>query len=104
MTPEQRKAYIEKKEKEKVYLGNDRRATMAVSPKEHERIHKFEGKHRKPLADIPISPRRAYTTLVNKKRRQARREKLDKERRERTKPQLQARMAKAAEKHGIAND
>lgn len=61
----------------------------------HSAYHAFERRHRKDLEDISnaIEPRRAFTTLVNQARRRKRRL-----------PELQARMARAAERHGITND
>ena len=83
MTPEQRKAYIERRQKDKEYLGNDRRATMAVSPEEHERMHEFERRHHKNLEGMPISSTPAYNILRKKTR------------------QLQRRMSRAADRFGI---
>ena len=83
MTPEQRKAEIERRQKNKEYLGNDSRATMAVSPEEHERIHEFERRHHNNLEGLPISSTHAYNIL--KKRRR----------------QVQRRMSRAADRLGI---
>lgn len=61
----------------------------------HGAYHAFERRNRSKLREIgnAVSPMRAFTTLVNKERRAAKKAK-----------ELRARMAAAAEKHGIAED
>jgi hypothetical protein len=118
MSPGERLRYKTAQRKENKFHGDDPRNLVLANrgpvsefkPEKpgfhHGAYHAFERRHRGKLKDVEnaITPMRAFTTLVNLERRQSRRDKLDKERRGRTLPKLQARMAAAAKRHGIEND
>lgn len=118
MSPGERLRYKAAQRKEHKFHGDDPRNMVLASKAplsdfnpehpgfHHSAYHAFERKHRGRLRDIEnaISPMRAFTTLVNAERRHSRRERLDKERRARTLPKLQARMAAAAKRNKIKED
>jgi hypothetical protein len=104
MSPEERSKYRENQAKEHSYHGDDPRNLVVAnntdksefSPHtpgfDHNKYHSFERNknNRKKLKDLPISKQRAFTTLVNQARRRKKRA-----------PELQARMAAAAERNNI---
>lgn len=104
MSPGDRLRHKSSQAKQRKYSGDDPRNLVLANrgsvsdfkPEQpgfhHGKYHAFERKNRRNLDDIKnaITPMRAYTTLVNKERRKSRKSK-----------ELQARMAAAADKHGI---
>ena len=102
MSPEERSRYRESQAREHSYHGDHPRNLVVAnntdksefSPHtpgfDHNKYHSFERNNRKKLQDLPISKQRAFTTLVNQARRRKKRA-----------PELQARMAAAAEKNNI---
>lgn len=104
MSPEERSKYRENQAREHNYHGDHPRNLVVAnntdksefSPHtpgfDHNKYHSFERNknNRKKLKDLPISKMRAFTTLVNQARRRKKRA-----------PELQARMAAAAERNNI---
>lgn len=105
MSPGDRLEFKKRMGKHHIYLGNDPRNLILAnrgSASEfnplhpgfhHKAFHEFESEHGEAIRGLPMTKMRAFTTLVNQARR-----------RKRKLPELQARMAKAAERHGIKND
>lgn len=102
MSPEKRSKYREDQAKDHKYHGDHPRnlvvanstAKSEFSPHtpgfHHKKYHSFERNNRERLQDLPISPQRAFTTLVNQARRRKKRA-----------PELLARMSAAAERNNI---
>ena len=102
MSPEERSKYRENQAKDHRYHGDHPRNLVVANSTEkskfsphtpgfhHNKYHSFERNNDKKLKDLPISKQRAFTTLVNQARRRKKRA-----------PELQARMAAAAERNNI---
>jgi hypothetical protein len=102
MSPEERSKYRENQAKDHRYHGNHPRNLVVANNTDksefsphtpgfhHNKYHSFERNNNKKLKDLPISKQRAFTTLVNQARRRKKRA-----------PELQARMAAAAERNNI---
>jgi hypothetical protein len=102
MSPEERSKYRENQAREHNYHGDHPRNLVVANNTDksefsphtpgfhHNKYHSFERNNNKKLKDLPISKQRAFTTLVNQARRRKKRA-----------PELQARMAAAAERNNI---
>ena len=102
MSPEERSKYRENQAKDHRYHGDHPRNLVVANSTDkskfsphtpgfhHNKYHSFERNNDKKLKDLPISKQRAFTTLVNQARRRKKRA-----------PELQARMAAAAERNNI---
>lgn len=102
MSPEEKSEYRENEAKNHRYHGDDPKNLVVANSTEtsefsphtpgfhHNKYHSFERINAKELQDLPISPQRAFTTLVNQARRRKKRA-----------PELRARMAAGAERNNI---